>query len=157
MHIDNKKTIVSYNIQRILVFIFVAVAIATIVIPGVLPYNLLKGYDTQVIITLIILYFIYVGINAVRDIHYLYFDVTKKHIIIRFISVQPFKQSRKEIKVARRELKGYKITRSFGGLKKQLILFVNTPKGTAKYPPISISLVPETQLLPILKTLKAKH
>lgn len=152
MTIDNKQAIVKYNIQRLVVFIVIAVSAALLLIPGVLPSSITER-NALVLIILIGLYLIYTGINLMRDIHYLQVETTNKHISIRFVSVQPFKQGRKEIKVERKKLKGYKIEKSNGGLRKSLILYVQTSKGTAKYPPISISLMPESKLTPLLKSL----
>jgi len=154
MTIDNKQAIVKYNIQRLVVFIVIAVSVALLLIPDVLPLPITER-KALLLPLLIALYLIYVGINLLRDIHFIQLETTNKHIKIRFVSVQPFKQGRKEIKVERKKLKGYKIEASNGGLQKNLILYVQTPKGTAKYPPISISLMPESKLAPFLKSLSA--
>jgi hypothetical protein len=152
MTIDNKQAIVKYNMQRLAAFIIVAVGAALLLIPNVLPTYITK--KTPLILSLLIgFYVIYVSISLLRDIYYIHIETTNKLITIRFVSVQPFNQTRKQVQVERSKLKGYKIEKSRGGLRKQLILFVSTPKGTAKYPPISISLMPQAKLTPLLKSL----
>ncbi len=152
MTIDNKQAIVKYNMQRLVIFLVVAVGIALLLIPNVMPTSITKR--TPLILGLLIgIYIIYVSISLLRDIYYIHIETTNKLITIRFVSVQPFNQTRKQVQIERSKLKGYKIENSRGGLRKQLILFVSTPKGTAKYPPISISLMPKNKLTPLLKSL----
>lgn len=112
----------------------------------------LSKYYLAIIVTLI-----YLGHNFygyLKDYNYIYFsDEDNRKILLRYVSLMPFSNKRYSVEINKADLHSYKIKRSSLNLRQELVLYVKTPQGIAKYPPISITALSEVQLNQLKKAL----
>ena len=76
---------------------------------------------------------------------YFYFSNNKMNLIFKFYSLRIFFGKPKTIEIPKSGLMKYEIVKSFFKQKESLILYQKTPKGIAKYPPISLTLLSKKQ------------
>lgn len=82
-----------------------------------------------------------------------YNDEEGDKIILRYIPQGSFKTQRKSIEIKKNELIKYSVINSKAGLNKHLILFQKTPKGVAKYQPVSIKGLTKNEISNLLNSL----
>jgi hypothetical protein len=88
-----------------------------------------------------ILYVIYYSFTYIRDLNYFYFNNNASKLIIRYYSLKPLSSEQNSLEIPKQNFQKYEIKKSWGGLRKYLIVYQKTAKGIAKYPPISISIL----------------
>ena len=152
MEIENQKKTIFINKMR-----YITVIAFIVLLVVMLTTDMIKGeflgltrYHWAILLSLI-----YLGQNVfeyLKDYNYIYFIDAENKMLFRYIPLSPFKSKRYSIEIHKNEFHGYKINRS-SVLKKELILFVKTPQGIAKYPPISISALNETEFNKLKKAL----
>ncbi|MDA3780756.1 MAG: hypothetical protein PF487_11140, partial [Bacteroidales bacterium] len=105
-----------------------------------------------ILIALIIyaLYVIY--INYVNYCYIVYSDEENK-IILRYVSFRLFSGSRNSVEIEKESFYNYKIENSFFNFKNELVIFVKTTKGIAKYPSISLSGLSKNQKKMLISSL----
>ena len=74
-----------------------------------------------------------------KDYKYIYFSDDEGKLLLRHVSLRPFDSKKYAVEIKKNDLHSYKIKRAPLNFKQDLILFVYTPQGIAKYPPISLS------------------
>ncbi len=84
---------------------------------------------------------------------YFYFSSTYKSFVFRFYSLQNLYGKPKTIEISRSTFHKYDITTSFFNKKETLVLYQKIPKGVAKYPPISLTLLTKDQKTKLKRTL----
>ena len=139
MILNNKDSILKYNVRR---YIVIIVIIALIGFFAFIDSINFINSDINKTIPIIILSFSYVGFivfNYVMDFTYIYFKEEPLKLIIRFVSMRPFDNRRSSIEVSKENFVGYEVKKRFGGLKSGIIIIIKTEKGNAKYPPISLT------------------
>jgi hypothetical protein len=80
-----------------------------------------------------------------KDYKYIYFSDEEGKLVLRYVSLRPFNNKKYSIEINKNDLHSYKIKHFPLNFKQQLILFVHTPQGIAKYPPISITALSEDE------------
>ena len=86
---------------------------------------------------------------------YFYFSNNNKNLVFRFYSLRNLYGKPKTIEISKLNFYKYDITSSFMGRKDYLILCQKTPKGIAKYPPISLTLLNKEQKTNLKRALHA--
>ena len=76
---------------------------------------------------------------------YFYFSNNNKNLLFRFYSLRNLYGKPKTIEIAKASFFKYDIVWSFSNKKDSLVLYQKTMKGTAKYPPISLTLLKKKQ------------
>lgn len=153
MEIENKNRTVRINQMRyiaVIIFLPLVVLLLTSEVVDNTFWGLNKYHWA------IVLAIIYILINVyehIRDYNYIYVDDSEEKILFRYISLQPFKNRKYSIEIDKRKFYKYKILRSFLNIRKHIILYVQTPQGIAKYPPISITALDEDDMNKLKKML----
>ena len=155
MKIENtKKTLFINQLRYIMVIAFIVFVVVLLTTDLIREDFLgLNKYYWAVIVSLI-----YLGQNIVeylKDYNYIYFNDENNKILFRYIPLRPFRNKRYSIEISKEKFHGYKIERP-SIFKQEIVLFVKTPQGIAKYPPISISALNEEELNKLKKALN-KH
>ena len=99
---------------------------------------------------------IYIGKNIydyLKDYKYIFFSDEEGKLLFRYVSLRPFNNKKYSFEIKKNELYTYKIKRSPLNFKQDLVLYVNTPQGVAKYPPISISALNDLEFNKLKKAL----
>jgi hypothetical protein len=79
------------------------------------------------------------------EYNYFYFSNNGKNLLFRFYSLRNLHGKPRSIEIAKLNFYKYDITTAFFDKKEYLILYQKTPKGIAKYPPISLTLLNRNQ------------
>ncbi len=109
-----------------------------------------KYYWAVVVAAIYILQNIY---EYLKDYKYIYFSDEEGKLVLKYVSLRPFSNKKYSIEINKNDLYSYKIKHFPFNFKQELILFVHTPQGIAKYPPISISALYEKEFNQMKKIL----
>lgn len=82
----------------------------------------------------------------IKNYTYVYYNSDGPKIIVRFTSLQPLTAGNFSVEITKRDFVKYEIIKKFFGLRKELILYVRTTKGIAKFKPISLSVLNKKEL-----------
>ena len=86
---------------------------------------------------------------------YFYFSNNGKNLVFKFYSLRIIAGKPKTIEISRTNFVKYDIITGFFDKRDSLVLYQKTPKGVAKYPPISLSLLSKQQKTELKRTLFA--
>ena len=92
-----------------------------------------------------ILFLIFYWYQYKMEYTYFYFSNNGKNVVFRFYSLQNLSGKPKTIEISRMNFVKYDIVTGFFNQKESLVLYQKTPKGVAKYPPISLTLLSKKQ------------
>ena len=147
MKIENKKR------ASIIRLIYLALPIFFIILISISYF--LKSFPNYIYLSIIITLFIaaIILLNHLK-LFYIIFSNDEGKLILRYLSLGPFGGSRKSLEFPLKDFVNYQISRKTYGYKKEIILYRQTPKGIAKYPPVSISSLNENEIKKIKKILK---
>jgi len=98
---------------------------------------------------LIFIYFILL----LRKLDYFFIEYLGNKIVVRYYTAYPIFRKYKAFEVPRSYFYDYKIKSKLFGYRKTVQFIVNTPKGKFTYPPLSISLLSEKQMIDLIKML----
>jgi hypothetical protein len=104
----------------------------------------INKYQWGLIVGLI--YIISLMVEGVLELNYIYFSDDEELIIFRYFSMSVFSRKKNSIEIPKDKFGGYKIVESFGGFKKQIILYQQLKKEKAKYLPVSITGMNKEQI-----------
>jgi hypothetical protein len=102
--------------------------------------NHILEYST---IAAFILYLIYISI---KKYYYIYYNTDGLKIIIRYTSLSFLSAGNYSIEIPKRDFIKAEIKKSFSGLRKELVVYVNTPQGIAKFKPISLATLKKEEI-----------
>jgi hypothetical protein len=83
--------------------------------------------------------------GIVRDHNYFYYTDQRLKLVFRYYSVASFISNPNSVEIKKTDFLKFEVEKKLLGLRKYLILYQKTPKGVAKYPPISISLLKKAE------------
>ena len=86
---------------------------------------------------------------------YFYFSNNGKNLVFKFYSLRIFSGKPQTIEISKLNFVKYELISEFFNKRTSLVLFQKTPKGIAKYPPISLTLLSKTQKKDLLNVLSA--
>lgn len=152
MEIENtKKTLFINQMQYITVIAFIVIVVVLLTTDLMRRDFLgLSKYSWAIIISLI-----YLGQNIfeyLKNYNYIYYNDENNKILFRYVPLRPFNNKRYSIEIEKEKFHGYKIKRPTI-FKQEIVLYVKTPQGIAKYPPISISALNEEECNRLKKAL----
>ncbi|MBN2891781.1 MAG: hypothetical protein JXL97_07935 [Bacteroidales bacterium] len=78
--------------------------------------------------------------------HYFEFEAKHRSFIIRFFNPHPFLTKHKAFEVSIEQFDKYEIVKGFGGLSKNLVLYIKKGKSTGAYPSVSVTLLNENKI-----------
>lgn len=137
MEIENTKKSLRINqfkyISTISFFVLVIALITTDIVRN--EFLGLNKYHWAIIVTL--LYIMENVYEFLKDFNYIYFSDQGEKLLFRYVSLKPFHKKRYSIEMNKDKFKGYKILHS--PMKQKIVFYIQTPQGTAKYPPVSIT------------------
>ena len=154
MTINNSTTIIRYNIRQFAVLLVYATIIAIIVFTALFELLLPSINKTYVAIVVSFAYLLFLIYNYIIDFNFISFSDEGDKFVFHFVSTRPLNKKRKAIEISKYKFDGYKIDRSFFGKKKEIVIFMKTQNGVAKYPPINISALNKSQIYLLTKSLK---
>ncbi|HYX08077.1 MAG TPA: hypothetical protein VE912_15205 [Bacteroidales bacterium] len=145
MTFDNQLSVTKYRIRRFIVTILVAAAIIVVLVSNWFHFRG-EWYDRKwLALYIIVIYLIFVVVNYIRDFNYFYFSDDGDMLRIKYFAVRLMSSKANRIEIPKNTFAGYKVKPRFLNLGENLILYQQVKKGIAKYPPISISSLTETE------------
>ncbi len=146
MFIENKKQAALGRLLFLLIPLLFINIVAVLVFLGLQSDVIVLGA-----LTVIFIFCLWFAGNL--GFNYLYISFENEMLVIKYFSVSPVSGKHKMIEIPLQSLYKYEIETSIYGLRKDLILFRRTPKGIAKYPPVSITLLSDKDLAMLQKAL----
>lgn len=139
MTISNQTKAVNLRIQKSIALLVLVIAIGMIYFANILSHRTL-GYSRNeiaiFIVAIFILFFLY---HYLRNHNYIYYSDGGDKFILRYFSLRPLEDKKNAIEFNKREFHKYEIKKSLLGLNENVVIYRKTPKGIAKYPPVSIT------------------
>ncbi len=139
MVINNQKQAVALKIQKTIALLILVIAVGLIYFTNILAHGAF-GFDMDqiagFIVGMFILFFLY---HILRDHNYIYYSDMGNKIILRYFSLRPLTDKKKSIEFNKKELHKYELKRSLLGFRQSIIIYRQTSRGVAKYPPVSIT------------------
>ena len=145
MIINNQKQAVNLRIQKSLALLVVVIVVALIYFTNALPPGTMGLSKNQFAIAFVSVFLVYFLVDYLRNYHYIYFSDTGDIIILRYYSLRPLEDKKNAIEFNKREFHNFRINRLLNGFNESLVIFRKTPKGIAKYPPVSITALPSNE------------
>lgn len=152
MILDISRTIIRKNLVN---FISTIVFIIIIIVLLFLPmYNIIKGVNNSLLaIFVAAAYLIYAVYNTFRNYNYIYFNNDSDTLILRYFSPNIFTSRKNSIEIPKKEFAGYKLHSFFMRYREKIVLYRNTRKGLASYPPVSITALSNMERYAMLRAL----
>ncbi|MEA3316768.1 MAG: hypothetical protein U9R54_02300 [Bacteroidota bacterium] len=153
MKFDNKENLFKFNVRRYLIPI--------IFFPLMIVVFLTRFFEAYInfitkenfIFILAIVYVVYTVFVNVMNYCYIQYNDEDGKIILRYVSFRLFSGDRNSVEIEKEIFYNYEIVKSFFNIKEDLIFFVKTPKGIAKYPSISLSGLNKNQKRKLIESL----
>lgn len=155
MIIDIDKTIIRKTKGK---FIALMVLVVVICVLLFVPFrnDLIKGLSNNMLaIFFAVAYMIFALYESFRNYNYIYYNDESDKIVLRFFSPAMFTSKKNSIEIPKKEFGGYELKSFFMRYRESLVLFKNTHKGLAKYPPVSITALSEEERYALLFSLNA--
>jgi hypothetical protein len=139
MTITNQKQAVNLRIQKSLALLILIIAIGLIYFADVLPHRTSGFTRNEIVIFILVIFILFFLFHFLRNHNYIYYSDTGSKFILRYFSLRPLQDKKNAIEFNKKEFLKYEIKTSLAGLNKCVIIYRKTPKGEAKYPPVSIT------------------
>ncbi|HQP03922.1 MAG: hypothetical protein KBB11_00135 [Bacteroidales bacterium] len=148
MVINNKE--LSTKI-RLGIMMFALLCLALIVFS--LIYAWVPNHLIEIISTCVfVLFAVFI---LIRKYCYILFNSEGSKIILRYSPLQPLSHGNFSIEIPKKDFKNFVITKSLFGLRRNLIMFVETPQGVAKFKPVSVTSLSKKELTDLIESLQS--
>ena len=153
MIIDIQKTIIVKTKGKFIALVLLVVVICVLLF---VPFrlNLIKGLDNNLLaIFFALAYIIYAFYESFRNYHYIYYNDDSDKIVLRYFAPTWFTSKKNSIEIPKKDFAGYKLNSFFLRYRENIVMFRNSGKGVAKYPPVSITALSNEERLRLLMSL----
>ena len=139
MVINNQKQAVNLRIQKSIALLIFVIAIGLIYFANILSHSTYGFSRNEIAIFILVIFILYFLFHYLRNHNYIYYSDTGNKLILRYFSLRPLEDKKNAIEFNKNELHKFEIKKSLLGFNKSIILYRKTSKGTAKYPPVSLT------------------
>jgi hypothetical protein len=153
MIIDIRKAVLKNKIRSFYSTLFFLTVIAVLLVTDIYSGEIAGIDKYEFSIVLACIYILSALYSTIRNYYYIYYNDEGDKIILRFFSFSFFAQKKNSIELSKKELEGYQIDQKIFGLRENLILYQKTKRGTAKYPPVSITALSKKEKKELLNSL----
>jgi len=154
MTINNRNTIIHFNINRFIIIVCYVTLISISVFTSIFELYLGQINKTIVVIAASILFLMYLAYYYILKYNYFNFSDNGSKLVFHYISLNLLNRKKNAVEILKSNFNGYKLKKSFFGKKIEIILYTKTKNGIAKYPPISISSLTKSQIQVLISSLK---
>jgi|GEM_PF-495672 len=156
MEIENTKKSVRINQVKYITMIGFLVLVIVLLTTRLVRDEFLGLNKYHWAIVVILLYILENLYEYLKDFNYIYYNDEGRKLLFRYVSLRPFHNKRLSIEIEKDKFKGYNVLRDKMGFKQQIVFYIKTPQGTAKYPPVSITALNENEFNQLKQSLN-KH
>jgi len=153
MIIDNKKTTIGIKLKKRVLILLLLISVISFFALNLFHHVFWGISGLEIVIILCGIIIVYHILSLVRDYHYFYFSDQGIKLVFRFYATSALFRKPASIEIKKDTFYKFQIEKELLGLKKYLILYQKTPKGVAKFPPISISLLNKVEELKLSDSL----
>ncbi len=138
---QNKKNLMVINTKEISARIKFSIMLSSLLYAGILVASIVFKWSEKYIfeIGLTVFYLLSLGFTYAKKYSYILYNSDGPKIIIRYTSLQPMSAGNFSMEIPKRDFVKAEIKNSLGGLRKDLLMYVRTPQGVAKFKPVSLS------------------
>ncbi|MDR1865840.1 MAG: hypothetical protein LBR08_09765 [Bacteroidales bacterium] len=151
MIIDTKEE--ASTLWRTKTFAVIVFVVAVLVIIFVVSID--SNLKTALLGGLSLIFLAFYWFQYKMEYTYFYFSSNNNNLVFKFYSLRNLYGKPKVIEISKLSFLKYDIESVFFGKKDLLVLYRKTPKGVAKYPPISLTLLSKKQKTELKRTLYA--
>jgi len=145
MIIDIKKTTIGIKLRKRVFILLILITATVFLIFDLYQESYLGINGVECIVLLSSIWILYLIWGIVRDYTYFYYMDQGLKLVFRYYSIASFIRNPNSIEIKKNEFLKFEVEKRLFGLRKYLIIYQKTPKGVAKYPPISISLLKKSE------------
>ncbi|MDD2387937.1 MAG: hypothetical protein PHP52_14275 [Bacteroidales bacterium] len=98
-------------------------------------------------------YILFMTFVFIKNYNYVYYNSDGPKIIIRYIPLRPLAAGNYSVEIPRRDFVKAELKTGFWGLSKNLLLYVRSSHGVAKFKPISLTIMSKKEINEILTEL----
>ena len=91
----------------------------------------------------------------IKKYNYIYYNSDGFKIILKYTSLGMFSAGNYKLEIPKKDFVRIELEKSMMGLRKMVVIYVKTPNGTAKFKPISISVLSEKELEDMMSDLES--
>ncbi len=139
MVIDIQRTILRKNLRAFIMAIIFVLVIVVLLVTYIYEDQFFGITNYHLAIIIAGTYVIYMLYHTLRKYDYVYFSDENDKVILRYFPTRVFTHRKNSIEMPKRDFAGYEKKKWLFGFREYIILMVRTPRGTAKYPPVSLS------------------
>ena len=145
MHFDNSQIVTRLNIRRYIAILAYIIIVVVLIFSGWFNKPVWGIEKSVWILIASVLYLLYVAYAYYMSYNFFSYSDEGEKLIFKFISLRPFDDKKRAIEISKSDFGGFNFKKSFFDFKEDLILSIKVKNGLAKYPPISISSLNESQ------------
>lgn len=155
MTFDNSRTIIKVRIRLFAVTVILIAYFILAYAAELIRFPLLGLDDRVWTIFLAGLWLLFILIPLFLNYQYVFFSDDTEKIIIRYFNAGLIGGRKNSVEIDKRAFSGYQLQTKFFGLNTSIILFQKFSEGVAKYPPVYISALTESEKTKLFKALSS--
>ncbi len=153
MTIDLKRTVIKKKLRSFYTAIIVILLIVVFLFTNIYSDEIFKIDKYILLIFVVAVYILIIIFNVIRDYNYIYYSDEGDRIVFRYFSLSIFTQKKSSIEIPKYTFNGYKLEKSFAGLKEKLVLLQQLKNNVARYPAVSITSLTSKQKASLVNSL----
>jgi len=153
MIINTDKAAINKRLGGFILTIAIGSIVAAILTTDLAKNGLFGLNKTELVVAVIAIYLLILLYNFIMDYHYIYYNDNDNKIIIKYYALRPLSKKHNVIEIPKNKLKKFQLKKSLMNLRDYLVLYQQMNKGTAKYPPLNISMLKNDQKKQLKKSL----
>lgn len=128
-----------------------------LLIAAVLVLSLIFGWspDHKLEYALAIIFVLFEIFKLIKNYTYIYYNSDGFKILFRYSSLGMLSAGNFSIEIPKKDLVSVSVEKSFLGLRKSIVFYVRTKQGTAKFKPVSLSVLSSKDIESMLADLNS--
>ena len=148
MIIDTKEISSRIKLGSMLVVLVLVAVVVLDLIYAWVPKHILDY-------TCIALFVLFEAYLFAKKFNYIYYNSDGFKIILKYTSLGLLSAGNFKVEIPKKDFVRIELEKSLMGLRKMVVIYVRTPNGTAKFKPISVSVMSETEIQDMMSDLDA--
>lgn len=155
MIINNSKSVINLKIIRRAAIIIYLSLLLLVFVARIIRFPILGIDKTVFTIIISVIFFLIIVIPHVLNYQYVYYSDEGDTIIFRYFSAGILPGNKNSIEISKKTFSGFTIDKKLFGLVKSITLYQRLREGIAKYPPVYLGALKETDKAKIIRSLKS--
>lgn len=148
MVIDTKEISSRIKLGSMLVVLVLVAVVVLDLIYSWVPKHILDY-------TCIALFVLFEAYLFIKKYNYIYYNSDGFKIVLKYTSLGMLSAGNFKLEIPKKDFVNIELEKSIIGLRKMVVIYVRTPNGTAKFKPISISVLSDAELNDMMSDLES--